>query len=178
MFRKVNMKQIIFFISLSLIFLLNACAPLQISFAEPTPTVQPSPTPTLQVVTQVVLVTQVIVPTVPIITPTVEVPVAPTFDPYSVPIWYPLKDCPASRLHIGEKAMVAYGGTPNAIRYGSDLHVDDNIIAYAMQGEILDIQDGPFCSYGWIVWQVRTADGTIGFTPEGDGEEYWLLPVP
>lgn len=99
-----------------------------------------------------------------------------TYDPYSVTIYYPLEDCAASRLHIGDKAFVAYGGRPNAIRYGADLHYD-TVIGYAYQGEVVEIVDGPFCSYGWIEWMVKTDGGLVGYTPEGDGNNYWLLPV-
>ena len=35
---------------------------------------------------------------------------AGTYDPYSMPIWYPIEGCPASRLHIGDRATVTYGG--------------------------------------------------------------------
>jgi hypothetical protein len=138
-------------------------------------------TPLIVEVTQIV--TEIIPPTPlpetpkPTKTATLEPPtVTPTWDPLSAPIYYPLKDCVASRLHVGDKAMVSYVGGANGIRYGQDM-AQDTVIAYAQPGAILEIVTGPYCSQGWIVWFVRTADGTVGFTPEGDGEEYWLLPV-
>ncbi|MCZ7554235.1 MAG: hypothetical protein M5U05_16930 [Anaerolineales bacterium] len=82
----------------------------------------------------------------------------------------------ASRLQIGDLAMVSLQGGPNGIRYGRDLYYD-TIIAYAQPGAILEITNGPWCSHGWLVWMVRTQDGTVGYTPEGDGNEYWLLPT-
>lgn len=112
----------------------------------------------------------------PTSTPTPVPTSTPTFDPYSAPIYYPLKDCVASRLHVGDVAVVAPGGSANGIRYGLDLHYD-TIVDYAEQGQKLDIIGGPYCSQGWIVWMVQTQNGIIGYTPEGNGNEYWLLPV-
>jgi hypothetical protein len=112
----------------------------------------------------------------PTSTPTPLPTSTPTFNPYSAPIYYPLKDCVASRLHVGDIAMVSPGGGPNGIRYGMDLYYD-TIVAYADPGTELNIVGGPFCSHGWIVWLVQTKNGIIGYTPEGNGDEYWLLPT-
>jgi len=67
-------------------------------------------------------------------------------------------------------------GGSNGIRYGGDL-TEETVFAYAQPGDVLEIVDGPFCSHGWIVWYVRTGDGQTGYTPEGDGSNYWLFPV-
>ena len=138
-------------------------------------------TPPVVVITQVV--TEMIPPTPIPVTPTAEpsatqLPptLTPTWDPLSAPIYYPLADCVASRLHVGDKAMVSFVGGPNGIRYGRDL-AESTVDAYAQPGDILLVQGGPWCSRGWIVWLVKTADGFEGYTPEGDGNTYWLLPV-
>jgi hypothetical protein len=138
-------------------------------------------TPTVVLMTQVV--TQIVAPTPIPMTPTtpptatiVPVTPTPTYDPLSAPIYYPLSDCVASRLHIGDRAMVSLDGGPNGIRYGRDM-AEDTVFAYAQPGQILEIVNGPYCSRGWIVWQVRTGDGQVGFTPEGDGNNYWLFPA-
>jgi hypothetical protein len=68
-------------------------------------------------------------------------------------------------------------GGPNGIRYGVDMS-EATVFAYAQPGAILEIVNGPFCSRGWIVWFVRTGDGQVGYTPEGDGNTYWLFPAP
>jgi hypothetical protein len=140
-----------------------------------------APTPPVIIITQVV--TEVIPPTplpatptrAPTNTPFVPTP-TPTYDPYKAPIYYPLDNCVASRLHIGDLAMVSLNGQASAIRYGTDLH-NDTILTYAQPGAILEIVDGPYCNSGWLVWYVRTADGTTGYTPEGNGNEYWLFPT-
>jgi hypothetical protein len=150
-------------------------------FDETTATPQP---PVTVVVTKVI--TQIVPPTeTPIVTdvpvgtltpsPTVPPIAAGTYDPFSVQIYYPIEGCPASRLHIGDRASVTIGGGPNAIRFGSDVHYD-NIIGHAQEGEGMLIVDGPWCYSNWIVWQVKTDGGLEGFTPEGNGEEYWLIP--
>jgi hypothetical protein len=141
----------------------------------------PTATPPIVYITQVV--TQIIPPTPVPMTPTTpptETPVppspTPTWDPLSAPIYYPIEGCVASRLHVGDKAMVSYVGGANGIRYDRDLS-QEGVFAYAQPGAVLDIVNGPWCSQGWIVWFVRTGDGVEGFTPEGDGNEYFLLPT-
>lgn len=142
-------------------------------------TAEPTITPTVietQIPTETTPPTETSViesPAVP--SPTFVPVVTTTYDPASVPIYYPLEDCAASRLYVGDKAFVTFEGGPNGIRYGNDLH-EDNIIGYAQPGETLEILEGPFCSYGWIVWFVQTEEGLEGYTPEGSGEKYWLLP--
>jgi hypothetical protein len=159
---------------LALPMLLPAC----IQITAPT---QQVATPPIVVITQVV--TEMIPPTPLPVTPTIApsataLPptITPTWDPLSAPIYYPIKDCVASRLHVGDKAMVSFVGGANGIRYGLDLS-ESTIVGYAQPGAILVIQNGPWCSRGWLVWLVKTADGLVGYTPEGDGNSYWLLPA-
>lgn len=171
-------RRVFFAILMSLMLASLACRiePPKIVFTEETQEV----TQPIAVITAVI--TEVITPTPAPVTPTIpptatSAPTAtPTFDPLSAPIYYPLEDCVASRLHVGDQAMVTYGGGPNGIRYGLDIHYD-TVVTYAEEGQILEIVAGPWCSQGWIVWMVRTADGIVGYTPEGDGNSYWLMPV-
>lgn len=139
-----------------------------------------SGTPTVILITQIV--TQIVPPT-PITpsptsppTDTPEPTPTATFDPINAPIYYPLADCIASRLHIGDKAMVSQNGNPQGIRYSRDM-ADKAVDTMVQPGATLQIVNGPWCSRGWLVWQVQTADGIIGYTPEGDGNEYWLFPI-
>lgn len=167
--------------ALSLVLALLACR------VEPPKIVMEEDTPTPQVLMVTQVVTQVITPTPapqqpqPTAQPTATTPpeptVTPTWSMSDAPIYYPLEDCVASRLRVGDKAMVSLVGGPNGIRYGRDIHVD-TIALYAQPGDILEIVGGPWCSQGWLVWMVRTADGFVGYTPEGDGNNYWLFPLP
>ncbi len=173
-------KKIFILIFTGVLFMITVACSFSV-FSEPTATSVP---PVTVVVTQVI--TEVASPTQQIqVTNTPENTIEPTatlwptlagtYDPYSMPIWYPIEGCPASRLHIGDRATVTYGGGPNAIRFGADVHYD-TAIGYAEEGEGMVITDGPWCYYNWIVWLVKTDGGVEGFTPEGNGEEYWLLP--
>jgi hypothetical protein len=141
---------------------------------EDSPTPPPPP-----IITQVV--TQIITPTplptsTPIPTNTPQITPTATYDPLSAPIYYPLEGCAASRLHVGDRAMVSLVGGPNAIRQSPD--VQNGVIDYyAQPGEILNIVGSPYCSLGWIMWLVETQSGYRGYTPEGNGNEYWLFPV-
>ncbi len=101
------------------------------------------------------------------------VSVQPIRQPY-----YPLKDCAASRLYVGDRAFVSLGGGSNGIRSEPDTHPSDNIIGRAPSGEGMWILGGPVCNYGWILWKVDTDSGLVGWTPETkDGKEFWLVPV-
>lgn len=177
MHRKNASAPAISFVLAAALLLMSAC-----SGQPPAATQKAVETPQVMLITQVV--TQLVPPTqapatdTPQPTATVEPPTpTPTYDPLSAPIYYPLADCVASRLHIGDRAQVSLSGGSNGIRYGVDL-TESTVFAYAQPGDILEIVNGPFCSHGWIVWFVRTGDGQVGYTPEGDGNTYWLFPAP
>ena len=93
--------------------------------------------------------------------------------PYS-----PLPDCARSRLRQGDWAFVSFGGGHNDIRSTPDTHPSDNVVGEAQEGELLLVLDGPECNFGWILWEVQTAGGFRGWTPESDGNEFWLDPFP
>jgi len=180
MFRGEKIVRVLLFLPVEVFFTAALLALLPACIQVTSPTEQAA-TPPIIVITQIV--TEMIPPTPLPVTPS-PVPTAtplpptitPTYDPLSAPIYYPLEDCVASRLHVGDTAMVSLVGGANGIRYGRDM-AEAAISGYAQPGALLQIQGGPWCSRGWIVWMVKTADGMVGFTPEGDGNTYWLLPV-
>ena len=92
-------------------------------------------------------------------------------------IYYPFPECAPSRLYVGDRVYVSFGGTPNSIRSYPDVHPADNKIGLAMQGEGMAIIGGPACSYGWILWEVITDGGLQGWTAETNGREFWLLAM-
>jgi len=95
----------------------------------------------------------------------------PTPQPY-----FPITGCAGSRLQVGDWAYVSFGGGANFIRTNPDVHPDDNIIGSALEGEPMEIISGPECSYGWLIWEVRSAHGLWGWTAESDGEALFLIP--
>jgi len=91
------------------------------------------------------------------------------------PKYCPIKDCACSYLKVGDYITVSDRGSIS-VRSDPDLHPGDNIIYRAPVGSGMQIIDGPFCSWGWLVWKVRTDSGVIGFAPESDGTSWWMTP--
>jgi serine/threonine protein kinase len=88
----------------------------------------------------------------------------------------PLSGCAPSHLHVGDSAFVNYQGGKNKIRSEPDA-TKDNGVGEIQPGEVVRIIDGPVCSFGWILWEVETTRQEKGWTPESDGNEFWLLPL-
>jgi hypothetical protein len=105
----------------------------------------------------------------------------PTFQPTITPAtgtWMPCQDSYPSRLHIGDRAYIAYQ-PPLANRVRSQPSLDANIIGGIQPGETMQILNGPSCANHWVWWNVRAdKDGLKGWTAEGDSENYWLMPSP
>jgi hypothetical protein len=162
-------------IGLSLLLFVPACL-----------SVAPRATQAVQVVYPTVVITQYITqvvatPTItPVPPPTSESKQTPSvenvgWDPFTVQIYYPLIGCVASRLHEGDVAFVANAGVD---LYNTKDTGYSPTYRKLLPGEMVDITKGPWCSNGAVIWKVDTADGLAGFVPEGDGETYWLLPMP
>lgn len=130
-------------------------------------------------------VTQVIATTTPAPPTSTPRPVTKTpqivntgFDPFKVMPYYPLMGCPvASRLHVGDRAFVASNRNGTLDLHWSANVGDSPIFRHLGSGEVLDILDGPYCRTQSIVWEVIGADNQIGYVSEGNGDEYWLLPM-
>ena len=88
--------------------------------------------------------------------------------------------CPGtypSQVRVGNRSMVSLN--PPLSNNVRDQPLKTAKFAFAIQpGEIVDIIDGPGCSGNWVWWQIRTANGRTGWTAEGDGTDYWLIPAP
>ena len=110
----------------------------------------------------------------------------PTRTPTKVPvlratttpdIWANCNADYVSRLKVGDKAFVS--NTPplsNRLREGPN--VNRKIIGYIDPGEQVEILKGPSCSNGWVWWRVKSIkDGEVGWTSEGDEDNYWLVPT-
>lgn len=141
-----------------------------------------SEVPATQVDTSNVMVTFTSIPA----SPTPEQ--APTKKPTESPIalfditptprrYYPLSNCAASQLKIGDSAFISYDGGKNSIRSEPDTQPSDNKIAVVYPGEVLLITGGPVCNHGWLLWEVQTTRHEIGWTPETNGKDFWVLPL-
>jgi hypothetical protein len=85
--------------------------------------------------------------------------------------------CPnllVSRLAVGGSARVL-PGDPNNLRAQSSPDADR--VAVIPSGGILLVLDGPRCTYDLAWWKVGY-DGLVGWTVEGQGDQYWLEPFP
>lgn len=115
----------------------------------------------------------------PSLTPTLLMPtteptsfITPTPERY-----FPIANCAASQLHLGDSAFVDYDGGRNSLRDTPDTHPSDNIVGYIYPGEVVEIIDGPVCNYGWVLWKVLTTRYEEAWTPETDGKAFWIVPL-
>ena len=79
----------------------------------------------------------------------------------------------------GKTAMVSTDNeTPNRVRSGPSRN--NEIIAQLYPGDIAEVIEGPVCAEGLIFWKVSSSQipGGVGWTAEGDGTEYYLVPYP
>jgi hypothetical protein len=140
--------------------------------------------PEVVVITKVV--TQVYVPTVPTSTPTpvptgtpAPVMVSSGWNPYAVPIYYPIIGCSASRLHMGDTALIVYSGGRVGLYNKKEMDFNP-IMKHPPAGSEVEIIGGPWCDGDTILWKVLITESNVqaeGYFPEGNGEEYWLLPL-
>ncbi len=91
----------------------------------------------------------------------------------------PTAHCAAgwSRLSPGIFAEVAQNNPlPNRVRSAPD--TDAEIILLIYPGHTFFVLEGPVCADGLVFWLVESAaiPGGQGWTAEGDGKEYWLVP--
>jgi hypothetical protein len=92
-------------------------------------------------------------------------------------IYNPLSGCAASQIHLGDSAFISYDTGRNFLREEPDTNPIDNIIGEIQPGEVVIIIDGPVCNYGWLLWKVQTSRNEMGWTPESNGSEFWVLPL-
>ncbi len=49
-------------------------------------------------------------------------------------------------------------------------------IGVLLQGEVVDILDGPRSANGYRWWKIRSKQGLVGWVAEGSGDVRWLIP--
>ncbi|MBK8022065.1 MAG: PD40 domain-containing protein [Chloroflexi bacterium] len=92
-------------------------------------------------------------------------------------------NCPAGfagylqpRLVVGGQARLGASGTPNRLRDRPS--IDAQQIGLIQPGTTVLVLSGPSCEdASRLIWWRVDAEGTIGWTAEGRGEDYFLAPV-
>lgn len=92
--------------------------------------------------------------------------------------WEPFPgSCPQSRIDEGDVTRIS--DTPPVC---SNIRIEPNKTGEKIEcvdpGTILQVLDGPRCNDGLIWWKVKTkytANTVIGWTAEGDNQDFWLL---
>ena len=94
----------------------------------------------------------------------------------SAPSSSPCLNAPPTHLRVGQFAYVNPDPPlPNNLR--KDAGVDQDFIGEIPPGKAMKILDGPKCADGWVWWKVRALETeVVGWTPEGDKQDYWLIP--
>jgi hypothetical protein len=88
--------------------------------------------------------------------------------------WKPCAKYFPSLLHVNERGYITPGKSNNV---RSDAGIEDPIIGHIEPLEALTIKAGPVCNDGYIWWEVKSENGVVGWTAEGNGREYWILPI-
>lgn len=109
-------------------------------------------------------------------------PLSPTRTPAPVVsptprAYYPLSGCGESQVHLGDSVYVNYATGKVGMREEPSARMGDLLIRRLDEGEVLHVIDGPICDMGWVFWKVRTVYSEKGWIPEGDENEFWVLPL-
>ena len=90
----------------------------------------------------------------------------------------PFSGCAVSQLHKGDSAYVNFETGRVSMRTEPVGKIADATVVRKLEaGEIVHIIDGPKCDLGWIFWEVRTVNSEYGWIPEGDGTEFYFIPI-
>jgi hypothetical protein len=88
-------------------------------------------------------------------------------------VWCP--GTPASRLVIGMRGRVTYtDGTPTRLRQNPG----GEILYNMPEGTPFNVVGGPQCEDDYTWWRLQLDDGQVGWSAEGDDEDYFLEPMP
>ena len=148
--------------------------------------VAPRSTPAVQVVYPTVVITQYVTQVVatPTITPTPLPTSVSNQTPSVVKVgWDPFTVAdllPSCRLCRVSPARRRCGFCSQCWRGSFTIQRHRLFAGYRIlaPGEMVDITKGPWCSGGSLIWKSRYCRWVEGFVPEGNGETYWLLPMP
>jgi hypothetical protein len=80
---------------------------------------------------------------------------------------------PTRRVNVGSYVSV---NPPSANNVRSEARLDALVSGKFAPGSLVQITDGPICADGFRWWYVSN-DVLSGWTAEGDGTDYWLVPL-
>jgi len=88
----------------------------------------------------------------------------------------PCVNAPPTRLRVGLFVFVNPDPPlPNNVR--SDAGKTNSLVGDIQPGQAMKILEGPKCADGWVWWKVRALETElVGWTAEGDQQNYWLIP--
>ncbi len=90
--------------------------------------------------------------------------------------WSACPDSPLSQLRVGNAAYVSFD-PPLANRVRAEPNRQARRVGQIEPGEIVLVLEGPACADAWVWWKVQSnSTGLLGWTAEGDENDYWLLP--
>ena len=93
-------------------------------------------------------------------------------------IWQACSNTYPSQLNVGMQAYVGFD-PPSANNVRQTPYLDSDLSGQIQPGEQVEIIKGPSCSNRWVWWKIRSLEsGLVGWTSEGDSDDYWLLPAP
>jgi hypothetical protein len=99
--------------------------------------------------------------------------------PFKTPTpWVACEGTKPTRLYLDGAAYVSMD-PPLANRVRDGAGKDHKVIGQIEPGDMMKILEGPACADGWVWWRVFAPKTELtGWTAEGDGNEYWLIPCP
>ncbi len=98
-------------------------------------------------------------------------------NPVEYASWEACEDRYLSRLQIGDLAFVS-ADPPYANTVRAEPGRGETSVGKIQPLEKVEILDGPACADNWVWWKVRSLETDLmGWTSEGDQENYWLIPM-
>jgi hypothetical protein len=85
---------------------------------------------------------------------------------------------PASRVQVGVRARVSDNNEANPLPLRLRSTPGGEFVQSIPAGTEFSIVGGPQCASQYLWWQIRLADGTVGWSAEGDLSQYFIEPVP
>ena len=93
--------------------------------------------------------------------------------------WVPCLSAPPSQLQPGQEVYVSFAPELSSRLRDLPSRVKGGIVGSLEAGDKATIVRGPGCGENMVWWYVRPVEtGPEGWTPEGNWDAYWLLPLP